>query len=84
MMEAIVPVKHRFLQEPHVITSQKTTFFIVSAVKTLHENLNVINCFKMINEYETANGMEVVGVVAMDLEKTGPSAALSTNRSHMT
>jgi hypothetical protein len=26
--------KRRFLQEPHCVTSQKTTFFIVTAVKT--------------------------------------------------
>jgi hypothetical protein len=29
-----VPPKRWFLQEPHGITSQKTTFFIVTAVKT--------------------------------------------------
>jgi hypothetical protein len=29
-----VPPKHRFLQEPHGITTQKTPFFIVTAVKT--------------------------------------------------
>jgi hypothetical protein len=29
-----VPPKRRFLQEPHGVTSQKTTFFIVTAVKT--------------------------------------------------
>jgi hypothetical protein len=28
-----VPPKHRFLQEPHDLTSQKTPFFIVTAVK---------------------------------------------------
>jgi hypothetical protein len=31
-MEALL--KHRFLQEPHGVTSQKTAFFIVTAVKT--------------------------------------------------
>jgi hypothetical protein len=29
-----VPPKRRFLQEPHGLTSQNTTFFIVTAVKT--------------------------------------------------
>jgi hypothetical protein len=29
-----VPLKCRFLQEPHGVTSQKTPFFIVTAVKT--------------------------------------------------
>jgi hypothetical protein len=29
-----VPPKRRFLQEPHGVTSQKMTFFIVTAVKT--------------------------------------------------
>jgi hypothetical protein len=29
-----VPPKRRFLQEPHGVTSQKTSFFIVTAVKT--------------------------------------------------
>jgi hypothetical protein len=26
--------ERRFLEEPHVVTSQKTTFFIVTAAKT--------------------------------------------------
>jgi hypothetical protein len=35
MMEArYVPPKRLFLQEPHGVTSQKTPFFIVTAVKT--------------------------------------------------
>jgi hypothetical protein len=34
MKEAPVPPKRRFLQEPHGITTQKTPFFIVTAVKT--------------------------------------------------
>jgi hypothetical protein len=34
MMEAIVPTKRRFLQEPHNIASQKTAFFIVTTMKT--------------------------------------------------
>jgi hypothetical protein len=29
-----VSEEYRFLQEPHYITSQKATFFIVTAVKT--------------------------------------------------
>jgi hypothetical protein len=31
-----VPPKRRFLQEPHGVTSQKTPFFIITAVKTSH------------------------------------------------
>jgi hypothetical protein len=34
MMEGYSPPKRRFLQEPHGVTSQKTEFFIVTAVKT--------------------------------------------------
>jgi hypothetical protein len=33
-MLGYVPPKRRFLQEPHGATSQKTAFFIVTAVKT--------------------------------------------------
>jgi hypothetical protein len=29
-----IPLKRRFLQEAHGVTSQKTAFFIVTAVKT--------------------------------------------------
>jgi hypothetical protein len=31
---SVVPPRRRFLQEPHGVTSQKTTFFIFTAVKT--------------------------------------------------
>jgi hypothetical protein len=31
---SLIRVKLRFLQEPHGVTSQKTPFFIVTAVKT--------------------------------------------------
>jgi hypothetical protein len=34
MKEAPVPPKRRFLQESHGVTTQKTPFFIVTAVKT--------------------------------------------------
>jgi hypothetical protein len=34
MKEAQVPPKRRFLQEAHGVTSQKTPFFIVTAVNT--------------------------------------------------
>jgi hypothetical protein len=37
----LVPPKRRFLQEPHGVTSQKTPFFIVTAVKT--SNLTLIH-----------------------------------------
>jgi hypothetical protein len=33
MMEEIVPLKCQFLEEPHGVTSQKTAFFIVTAMK---------------------------------------------------
>jgi ankyrin repeat protein len=44
MKEALVPPKRWFLQEPHDITSQKTPFFIVTAVKTsiLHDADNAM------------------------------------------
>jgi hypothetical protein len=32
MKETLIPPKYRFLQEPHSVTFQKTTFFIVSFV----------------------------------------------------
>jgi hypothetical protein len=35
MVEALPSSKPRFLQEPHGITTQKTTFFIVTTVKEL-------------------------------------------------
>jgi hypothetical protein len=38
-----VPLKHRFLQEPHGVISQKVAFFTVTAVKTL--NLSFSNLF---------------------------------------
>jgi hypothetical protein len=38
-----VPPKRRFLQEPHVITSQKTPFFIVTALKTSDLTLCYVN-----------------------------------------
>jgi hypothetical protein len=34
MMRRYVPPIHRFLQQPHGVTSQKTAFFIATAVKT--------------------------------------------------
>jgi hypothetical protein len=34
MTEALVPLERRFSEEPHWVTSQKTAFFIVTAVKT--------------------------------------------------
>jgi hypothetical protein len=33
MKESLIPPKRRFLQEPYGVTSQKTQFFIISAVK---------------------------------------------------
>jgi hypothetical protein len=40
MMEALSSSETRFLQEPHGVTSQKTAFFIVTAVKT--SNLTIL------------------------------------------
>jgi hypothetical protein len=34
MMVVLRSFEHRFLQEPHGATTQKTAFFIVTAVKT--------------------------------------------------
>jgi hypothetical protein len=34
LVKTNVPLKRRFLQEPHTVTIQKTAFFIVTAVKT--------------------------------------------------
>jgi hypothetical protein len=34
MMKVISSSEHRFLQEPHGVKSQKTPFFIVTAMKT--------------------------------------------------
>jgi hypothetical protein len=42
-----VPPKRRFLQEPHGVTTQKTPFFIVTAVKT--SNLPKILITKIAN-----------------------------------
>jgi hypothetical protein len=42
MNEAQVPSKRRFLQEPHGVTSQKTPFFIVTAVKTSNLTNSVV------------------------------------------
>jgi hypothetical protein len=36
MMEALSSSESLFSQEPHGVTSQKTAFFIVTAVKTSH------------------------------------------------
>jgi hypothetical protein len=35
MMEALSPTEHRFIQNPHGVTSQRTSFFIVTAVKNI-------------------------------------------------
>jgi hypothetical protein len=54
-----VPPKHRFLQEPHGVTSQKTPFFIVTTVKTsnLTTILTLLNgdirCVDMCNKLYT-------------------------------
>jgi hypothetical protein len=44
MKEAPVPPKRLFLQEPHGVTTQKTPFFIVTAVKT--SNLTNTYCVR--------------------------------------
>jgi hypothetical protein len=48
MKEDLVPPKHRFLHEPHGVTSQQTPFFIVTSVKT--SNLTwAMNCLHRLN-----------------------------------
>jgi hypothetical protein len=37
-----IPPKYRYLQEPHGIISQKTAYFVVTAMKT--SNLNTVSC----------------------------------------
>jgi hypothetical protein len=44
MMEEIHYSETRFLQEPHGVTSQKTTFSIVIAVKTLKSYIALTGC----------------------------------------
>jgi hypothetical protein len=39
-----VPLKRRFLQEPHGVTSQKMPFFIVTTVKTSNLTYNHLDC----------------------------------------
>jgi hypothetical protein len=38
-----VPPKRRFLQEPHGVTTQKTPFFVVTAVKTSNLTLDKVS-----------------------------------------
>jgi hypothetical protein len=49
-----VPQKRRFFQEPHGVTSQKTSFFIVTAVKT--SNFIYTNNFWRYKEQEELHG----------------------------
>jgi hypothetical protein len=49
MMEALL-LKSRFLQEPHGVTSQKTSFFIVTTVKT--SNLTTTAVFPLMHSLE--------------------------------
>jgi hypothetical protein len=48
MKEAPGPPKRRFLQEPHGVTTQKTPFFIVTAVKTSNPTA-ISDCRNIIN-----------------------------------
>jgi hypothetical protein len=50
MKEAPSFSKSRFLQEPHVITTQKTPFFIVTAVKTSNLTL-CLECLNICLDY---------------------------------
>jgi hypothetical protein len=51
MSERYVPSKRRFLSEPHGVTSQKTAFFIDTAVKTSNFTrdtlLNLLSSFQL-------------------------------------
>jgi hypothetical protein len=50
--------KRRFLQEPHGVTTQKTPFFIVTAVKT--SNLTKMRNFVRIYVFTTVTMMIAV------------------------
>jgi hypothetical protein len=49
-MRRQIPLKRRFLQEPHGVTTQKTPFFIVTAVKTsnLTSTIRIIKSRRMM------------------------------------
>jgi hypothetical protein len=67
-----VPPKRRFLQEPHGVTSQKTPFFIVTAVKTSNLTLSAKCCvcaiqansfFILLGRLSVSNTETVKGVL---------------------
>jgi hypothetical protein len=49
----LVPPERRFLQEPHGVTSQKTPFFIVNAVKT--SNLTLQRDVSLLHSIHTGS-----------------------------
>jgi hypothetical protein len=49
-MEKIVPPKRRLLQDLHGVTSQKTAFFIVTAVKNL-KSYKIIKLIELMTLY---------------------------------
>jgi hypothetical protein len=51
-----VPPKRRFLQEPHGVTTQKTPFFIVTAVKTSNLTSNLFQSPGEVRETPTLLG----------------------------
>jgi hypothetical protein len=46
LVRSDIPLKHQFLQEPHDVTSQKTAFFIVTAMRT--SNLKIIKLVELL------------------------------------
>jgi hypothetical protein len=50
-----VPPKRRFLQEPHGVTTQKTPFFIVTAVKTSNLIMVLLFCIEVFLFYYRRN-----------------------------
>jgi hypothetical protein len=51
------PPKPRFLQEPHGVTTQKTPFFIVTAVKTSNLTVYTGICKNKIETYPLKAGI---------------------------
>jgi hypothetical protein len=63
-MRGQVPPKRRFLQEPHGVTTQKTPFFIITAVKT--SNLKLLTVFR---EFVSCGKTKSTKVVFKDVVK---------------
>jgi hypothetical protein len=62
MKEELSSPKHRFLQEPYGVTSKKTTFFIVTAVKTsnlVHDFIALTTCLKIISSLDDISTLKM-------------------------